>query len=239
MGFLFTLFYQPIANLLLLPLATLGVDSVVLGIIFAVLVTKIIVIQPSIKNTRMQIQMQSVAEDLKSVRKNIKDKKEQAEKTMEIYKSAGINPFSPLLLLLIQIPIFLSIFFVVKDIGDGMFSFDKTLYPFIQMAPEINLSFLSFNLAEGGNVLLALLVGGTQALLMYYVQKHITDKSKQVQKMLFTVALPAVAAAASLFFPSVIGMFWLINNLLSILQEILVINRVRREQVSKLEVEHP
>ena len=239
MGFFFSVFYQPVANLLLYPLVVLETGSVVFGIVCAVFLIKLVLLNISIKNTRMQIRLQSITEDLKSVRENIKDRREQAEETMKIYKEAGINPFSPLLLLLIQIPVFLSMFFVVNDIGKGTFAYQDTLYSFVGRLPEIDLNFLIFNLSESGNLSIALLVGLTQAFLMHHIQRHITDPSKQTQKIFFSVIFPIIAAVASFFFSTIVGMYWLINNLFSILQEIIVTDRIRKEESEELEAEHP
>ena len=239
MEILFTFFYQPTANLLLFPLTAFETGSIVFGIIVSMLIIKLALLRLSVKNTRVQIQMQTIAEELKKIRETIKDKKDQAEKTMEIYRGAGINPFTPLLLILIQIPIFISIFFVVKDIGEGTLNYSETLYSFVQSPPPIETFLFTLNLAEAGNLIIALLVGVTQAVLMWYIQKHITDQSKKMQKMLFLIVFPIVAAVASFFFVAAVGVYWFVNNLFSILQEILVINHIRTEEMRKLEPEHP
>ena len=230
MGLLFTIFYQPIANILIYPLSIFGTASIVLGIVVTVVLTKVLLLKPTIKNTKVQMQMQTITEELKNIRENIKDRKEQAEKTMEVYKKAGINPFTPLLLLITQVPIFLAIFFVIKDMGNGVFSYTETLYSFVPNPPSVDFTFLSVNLADSGSILIALGVGITQILLMQYMQAHITDKSKNMQKMFFVIVLPIITAVASFFLVAAVGMYWFINNLFSILQEILIINRIRKRE---------
>ena len=230
MGFFFTIFYQPIANILFGLMQIIDVTSLALGILLLILLTKILLLPIAIKNTRFQVRVKTITEDLKKIRENTKDRKIQAEKTLDLYKKAGVNPFTPLLFLIIQIPIFISIFFVLRDVGNGTFSTIETLYTIVAQ-PVIDFHFLLFNLMDQGIFILALLVGITQTILMYFSQKNITNATvSKTQQIVFIVVFPVLAAGVSFFFVAAVGIYWLFNNLISILQEIVVLHVVRLKE---------
>ena len=230
MGFWFTIVYQPISNIAFFAMDVFNTQNFVVGLIILIVVVKIILLPFSIKTARTQIKISSVSKELETLKKKNIDKKELAEKTMEVYRREGINPFSPFFLLLIQIPIFLGIFFFVRDIGDGVFSTTETLYSFITFDGAINLNFLTFNLSDNGNILLALLLLITQYYVIVFSQQGSKTEAgaKKLQHILKTV-IPIMLSVFSLFFVSIIGFYWFMHNLLSILQELLFLKRIRKE----------
>ena len=236
MGFFFTTFYQPLANLLFFPMDVFNTTSLVFGILALTIITKIILLPLSIKNTNIQIKMGAISKDLAKIKERVKDKQEQTKQILEMYKKAKVNPFVPFLLLLIQIPIFINIFFLVKDIGEEMFSYTDTLYRGVSQIP-LNFEFLFFDLTVRGGITIALLVGLTQFVLMHYSQKNITSINSPIQKMLFVVVLPIFAGGVSLFLITSVGVYWFFNNILSLLQEILILQNLRNKKA--LKAKHP
>ena len=106
MGILFTIFYQPIANLLFVLMDLASTGSIVIGILLLVIVVKTLLLPTSIKNSKIQQKLSEISDELKDIKENVKDKKEQMEKTLAVYKQVGVNPFSPILFLLIQTSFF-------------------------------------------------------------------------------------------------------------------------------------
>ena len=222
MSFLFTIFYQPTANAMFILMNIANTGSVVFGILMLVIVTKALLLPTSFKNSKIQEKMGEVSEDLQNIKKTIKDKKEQAEKTLEIYKKAGINPFSPILYLLIQIPFFISIFFVTRDVGSGLFKYEEVLYDFVTKPEFIDLTFLSLNTSENGGIFIATLIVVSQIILMRQTKKKGGEVSKNTK--ILTTVMPIVIGVLSLSIVATVGIYWLFNNLISILQEILIKN---------------
>ena len=230
MEFLFTVFYQPTANMLFGLMDILQTQNLALGILVLVIAVKMALLPLAVKNTRSQVKLKPILEKIKEVQKNTEDKKEQTEKILALYKENGVNPFGQLFLLLIQIPIFITIFFVVKDVGEMEFSPDA-LYGFIHHTATDTI-FLLIDLTDSGTLSLVALVGISQFILMYYSQKNmIATTVSRAQKILFVAVFPILAAGASLFFVNAVAVYWFFNNILSIIQEILILNTVRvREQ---------
>ena len=236
MEFLFTFFYQPTANVLFFFLDLFNTHSLVFGILSLTVFFKILLIHSSVKTTRTQVKLNTIADDLKKIREDIKDKKEQAEKTIELYKKIGINPLTPLASILIQAPVLMSIFFVVQDIGKNTFQFQETIYSFINNPGTVDLQFLFLNLGEKGGIYIAIIAIITQIILMIQSQKgNTTEAAKKLQKLLI-IFLPILIGTFSFFIIGAVGIFWIANNLFSILQEICILQKIRMEGS---ETQHP
>ena len=227
MGIFFETLYRPLANLLVWLMEGVGTSEIILGILLLVLVIKLLLLPVAIKNKRAQIKMRPLAEKMKKIKEEVKDKQKQTEMVIKLYREEKINPFTPLLFLIIQIPIFLGIFFVLKDVGEGKEVFSEALYG-ATTAPAFDFLFLFFDLSLQGGILLALLIGGSQFVLMHEAQKNMSTTMSKGQKLFFVVAFPFLVAGASFFFAGTVGVYWFLNNCISILQEILILHRVEK-----------
>ena len=228
MSFFFEVFYRPIANLFVWLMEVVGTNDIVLGILLLVIVAKVVLLPVAIKNKKAQIQMKPVAEKIKKIKETAKDKKTQTEMVLKMYQEEKINPFTPLFLLLLQIPVFLTIFFVLKDLGEKSDTFLTSLYSEGYLISGFDFFFLSFDLSLEGGILIAILVGVSQFILMYEVQKNITTTIAKGQKAFFTIVLPVLVGVFSFFFIGTVGVYWLLNNCISILQEIIILNKIKK-----------
>lgn len=224
MSILFTIFYQPVANLLFMLMHAVGTNNVIVGILLLVVVVKLLLLPVAIRNSQIQQKLSEISDDLKDIKEQTDDKKEQMEKTLAVYKKAGVNPFSPLLFLLVQIPFFITIFFVTKDLGDGVFQHSDVLYGFVAQPAFtdfiINVGSFSLNTAESGVLVIAVLIGISQIVLMQQSQKKGVGDQKAAKALIYI--LPLLIAFLSLGIVATIGIYWLFNNLVSILQEIFI-----------------
>ena len=240
MGFLFTVFYQPTANALFFLMDMTSVSNIAVGILIFVIVVKILLLKTTIQNTKVQVKLNAIADDLKKVRENVKDKQEQMEKTLELYKKAEVNPFTPILSLLIQIPIFVSIFFVIKGVGENTIPYETVFYDFVTKPEILDFQFLSINITDQGGILIALLVGVSQIFTMYYSQKTMPQKAvKKIQKRLFLLGIPLLVMVFSYVMVVAVGVYWFFNNIITILQEILVMQKIRKQAQESGDAENP
>ena len=224
MNILFTVFYQPIANLLFILMDVVHTNSIVIGILLLVIVVKMLLLPTSVKNSKIQRKLSEISGDLKDIKENVEDKKEQMEKTLAVYKKAGVNPFSPVLFLLIQIPFFITIFFITKDLGGEVFQYADVLYDFVAQPAFVDfvIGFGSFSVdtTESGVLIVAVLIGISQVVLMRQSQKRSVGDQKTAKMLMYI--LPVFIAFLSLGIVATIGIYWLFNNLISILQEIFI-----------------
>src|ERR1700712_1818556 len=93
----------------------------VLSIVGLVLVVRAALIPIFVRQIKSQRKMMEVAPQLKKIQDKYKGKKDQFSReamqreTMELYKKAGTNPLASCLPLLIQMPIFFSLFSVLNE----------------------------------------------------------------------------------------------------------------------------
>ena len=93
----------------------------VLSIVGLVLVIRAALIPIFVKQIKSQRRMMEVAPQLKKIQDKYKGKRDQlsreamSRETMELYKRTGTNPLASCLPLLIQMPIFFSLFSVLND----------------------------------------------------------------------------------------------------------------------------
>lgn len=146
MGFFFTIFYQPLYNLLvglydISPVASIGIP-----IILVTVLVKGLLFPLSFKSLKSQRDMQEIQPKIKDIREKYKDDKEKmSQELMAVYKEHKVNPFASCLPLFIQLPIFLALFRVLRD-GLGQVNPDF-LYHFVSNPGPINTMFLGIDLA--------------------------------------------------------------------------------------------
>ena len=212
------------------------------AIIFTVLIK--LILSPLAKSAMVsQIKIKKIQGDLKDLQVQYKDQREiLATKMMALYKKNDINPLSPILVLLIQIPIILSLFFIFKSglpqIEGGI------LYSFISNPGTVEMVTFGIDLAAK-SFPLALLTGATQYLYTKRTFAHqvpiansgVDDKKKdgklefgaEFQKMIafqFTYIMPIVIIFIAYSFASVLALYWTTSNIFAYLQDIYIRRKI-------------
>lgn len=112
-----TLIVQPIFNLLaviygLLPGSDFGISVIVFTVIVRLLMWPLV--KKQLHQTKL---MRALQPELKKIKAKTKGNKQlEAQLMMELYRERGVKPFSSIGLLLIQLPIFIALFSVIKII---------------------------------------------------------------------------------------------------------------------------
>jgi len=151
--------------------------------------------------------VQKIQPRLKELQKTYKDKpKELQEKTMELYKSEGVNPLGGCLPMLLQIPFFFALFFAVKGMvftGPG-----ATFLWITNMAKP-----------DPTYILVALI-----ALATYWAQKT-TPQAADNPMQAMNVLMPAIIAVFSAPFPAGLQLYWFVQTILSAAQQAYIIGK--------------
>ncbi|PIX62145.1 hypothetical protein CO057_01185 [Candidatus Uhrbacteria bacterium CG_4_9_14_0_2_um_filter_41_50] len=141
MNIFFTVLYQPIYNLLVLFYDILPFNDIGLAIILLTLIIKGILFPFTFKTLKSQRDMQAIQPKIAQIREEYKnDKEKMATELMSVYKNNNVNPLASCLPLLIQLPIFIALFRVLRD-GLGTVNAD-ILYSFIPNPEIMNTMFL-------------------------------------------------------------------------------------------------
>src|SRR5271155_3614640 len=123
------IFYAPLYNILVWLIDVMPNHDVGLAVIGTTLVVSLLLFSISKQAIRTQLKMKEIEPELKKIKDQIKDKEQQTKATLELYKKYKINPFSGILIALIQIPILLGLYYVFYKGGLPSINI-KTLYPF-------------------------------------------------------------------------------------------------------------
>lgn len=230
--------YQPLLNILVFFYNTIAFQDLGLAIIFLTIFLKIILYPSSLSQIKSQKSLIELQPKLNEIKKNFShDKTRLAQETMTLYRQNKINPFSSCLPLLIQLPILIAVYQVFRT---GILSRDLHLYPFIYNPGQLNsLAFGLINFAEK-NFFLALLTG----LIQFFQTKMLStkkppaevkkEKGAKDESMMaimnkqMIVMMPILTVVIGMSLPSGLIFYWLINLILTILQQLLVFKKTKQ-----------
>ena len=231
-----TFFFDPIYNSLVFFIDVIGNGDVGLAIICTVILVKTVILPISLKAARTQLAMRELEPKLAKIKEDYKDKREiQATKTMELFKEAKVNPLSSILLLFIQIPIVIALYFAVSSGGGIKLPAINTalLYSFIPNPEFVNMIFLGFMDITAKSLPLALLAGITQFIhtkLSLPPQKE-KDKSAvpsfkddfaHSMQLQMRYVMPVLIFVVAYTISAAIALYFTISNLMAIGQEYVV-----------------
>ncbi|MGH3170996.1 MAG: membrane protein insertase YidC, partial [Trebonia sp.] len=90
-----------------------------LSIVILVMLMRLIMVPLFVKQMRSQRKMQAHMPQMREIQKRYKhDKQKQQEEMMKFYKENGINPLGGCLPLVAQLPVFWSLFYVLRSIAE-------------------------------------------------------------------------------------------------------------------------
>lgn len=239
MSYLFNLiFYRPTLNLLVYFYETIALRDFGIAIILVTVFIRLVLYPFFHRGAKQQMLMQRIQPEVKKIQEMHKrDREKQTKAIMELYKEHGVNPFSSMLLLIVQIPILLALYWVVEAVlKPGALS---GLYSFIQQPGTIHTLFLgSIDLASPSIllILLAAVAQYFQARLAIY--RHppgtvaLSPTEKMTQQMTFIGPIITIVIFYSL--PAAVGLYWLITSLFSVFQQIIVNRHFKKGETAAI-----
>ena len=175
------------------------------SIVALTVIVRILLVPVAIKQIHSMQGLQIHAPEMKAIQQRYKsDRQKQSEELMKFYKENKINPYASCLPIVFQIPIFISLFFVLKD-------FEKEIFPHYKGSSLDWLGLVNITepVKDGwGPVLIAVYVA-SQLLSTYLMSTAMQSKAQRYMVMILPVAfLPFI-----LRFPSGLMIYWLTTNL--------------------------
>lgn len=136
-----TFIVQPIFNLLMILSNVIPGRNLAIGIVIFTVIVRFLM-YPLLKGQLHQTKaMRKMQPELARIKKKYGDNKQLAGIAMlELYKKYNINPFKSILILIIQLPIFIALFQVIRMFVYGNIQeyFEKYTYGFIKGIPAIS-----------------------------------------------------------------------------------------------------
>jgi len=244
-----TLFLRPIYNTVLFFINMIPNHDIGLAIVLTTLLVKLILLPLNLSSQRSTYLMKEVQIEIDEIKiKHKGDNKKLTEETMALYKKKKINPFSSIFTLIIQIPVFFALYFVFRD---GVIFKQNLIYSFISFPP--NLKHLAFGFIDLTKHYWFL--GVLTGITMYIFSKRQADAFKNVKEnkeikadfktifaknmqMQMTYFLPLISGLSAAIFPAVIGVYWTVNNILNILQDVYIKRKLKIEKFVKEHNKH-
>ena len=227
---------------------TLGMDAAsgitwVLSIIFLTFVVRAALIPIFVRQIKSQRRMLEVAPQLKKIQDKYKGKKDQfsreamSRETMALYKETGTNPLSSCLPLLIQMPIFFSLYSVLHEAqinktGIGLLTNDlaRSFGDASLFGAPLHETFTN---ASGWEVRV---IAGFMIIVMtvsqfitqlQLVAKNMSPETKESpmyrQQRMMLYILPLIFIISGLSFPLGVMFYWLASNVWTMAQQFFVI----------------
>lgn len=224
----------------------------VLSIVGLTVVVRAALIPIFVRQIKNQRRMLEVAPQLKKIQDKYKGKKDQfsreamSRETMELYKKTGTNPLSSCLPLLLQMPIFFSLFQVLNGAQSGhagVGPLNETLAVQFGGASLFGVAPLhqSFQGAMNANppqvvvmiiaaVMVVLMTGSQFLTQLQIVSKNMSPETKASpqfkQQRILLYLLPFVFLFSGFAFPLGVMFYWLTSNIWTMGQQFLVIRNM-------------
>jgi YidC/Oxa1 family membrane protein insertase len=179
------------------------------AIVGLTVIVRLILVPLTVKQIHSMQNLQRHAPEMKEIQRKYKhDKQKLNEELMKFYKENRINPASSCLPLLAQFPIFISLFFLLKN-----FTTDTNYCGPPQCVPGDNLEWLGLiNILEparvGWGILLVVIYVGSQLASSYFMSVTADPR----QRVIF-LALPFLFLPIALNFKAGLVLYWATTNL--------------------------
>ena len=230
---------KPMTNSLLL-LYTLLWNNLGLAIIAFTVLVRGATFKLVVRQVRQTRKMQELGPRMRVINEKWKhDPKRKQQEVMAAYKEMGMNPIGCLGPMVIQMPIFIGLFwainFVVPFTPESLAGLAGKLYgwlPVLDTIVPVNRGFLGMDLAvqpmQSGNFLAFFLVA-LSGLTMYVQQKMVQSPSVDAQQMsqqrMMTLMFPIVFGFFSLIFPVGLVLYWVASNGIGIVMQYFITGR--------------
>ena len=208
LGF-FSFLAQPILSILKIFNELLG--NFGLAIIGFTLLIKSLFLPLAKVSFRSMKKLQELQPEIQALRERYTDPTELNRETMALYQKRGVNPLGGCLPMLVQIPVFFGLYSALLNASEMRHS-RFALWIHDLSAPE----YLHF-----GSIKIPLMILFLGASMFYQQRTTPNTIADPVQRKIFS-SMPLVFTAMFIFFPMPSGLvlYWLVNNLISIVQQL-------------------
>jgi YidC/Oxa1 family membrane protein insertase len=163
------------------------------------------------KSQKSMKKMQEIQPKLTELREKYKKDPQKLQKeTMEIYKKYKVNPVSGCLPMLLQIPVFFALYKVL------MIAIELRAAPFMLWITDLS--------AKDPYYILPIVMGITMV-----IQQKMTPTSLDPKQNKIMMLMPVIFTFMFLSFASGLVLYWLVNNVLSIIQQFYTNKKIARK----------
>jgi len=175
------------------------------SIVALTVMVRILLVPLAIRQIHSMQSLQMHAPEMKAIQQRYKsDRQKQSEELMKFYRENKINPYASCLPIVFQIPIFIALFYVLKD-------FEKEIFPQFQSSSLqwLNLVDITEPTKDGWGPVLLVVYVISQLTSTWLMSTQMQSTAQRVMIMV----LPVVFIPFILNFPSGLMIYWLTTNL--------------------------
>lgn len=190
--------------------AAIGVPSYAIAIILLTVLVKVVLYPLTRAQMRSMIALQQIQPEVRKIQEKYKDRQEQQQKIMELYREKKVNPMAGCLPMLIQLPILIALY--------------RALYTFKYAVPAHAGLFWIPSLSHTDPLyILPVLAGATT-----YIQSKLTmikpagaqgaPGADQTQKVML-IFMPLFITWISIKLPAGLALYWVTFNVMGSIQQ--------------------
>lgn len=185
------------------------------SIVLVTILIKIAFSPLSAKSYRSMAKMRLLQPKIAALKERFGDDRQQMGRaTMELYKSEKVNPLSGCLPMIVQIPVFIALYWMLME------SVELRQAPFIFWIHDLS--------QKDPYFVLPILMG-----ISMFVQQRLNPAPPDPTQAKIMMFMPVIFTVMFLSFPSGLVLYWLVNNLVSILQQWYIMRQVARKPKTK------
>lgn len=185
------------------------------AIIVLTLIVKIILMPIANKSYYSMAKMRAIAPRLQALKDDHgDDRMRMSQEMMKIYKEEQVNPMAGCLPVLLQMPIFLALYWVLVE------SVQLRHAPWILWIKDLS--------AMDPYFILPLLMGAAM-----FFQQHLNPQPTDPMQARVLKFMPIIFTVFMLFFPAGLVLYWTVNNVFSMVQQYVINKKVEAEQAKK------
>jgi len=178
------------------------------SIIFLTIIIKLVFYKLSETSYRSMANMRKLQPRMQALKERHGDDRQKMNQAlMELYKKEKINPLGGCLPILVQIPVFIALYWVLLE------AVELRQAPFMLWINDLS--------AKDPYYVLPILMGASM-----FIQQKLNPAPLDPVQAKVMMALPLVFTVFFLFFPSGLVLYWVVNNTLSIAQQYVITKRV-------------
>jgi YidC/Oxa1 family membrane protein insertase len=231
---------KPLLNLLILIASLTPGYNLGVAIILLTILIKLLLFLPTQHALEGQKKLQLLQPKLEEIRRKYKDDpKKMNEETMALWKREKVNPFQSCLPMLLQFPILIGLFFVIRD-GSVLEVSRHLLYtPYLDLPWQFGHGFLGLDLTKSSHFIfppILVILQFLQMKLSFAIAKRKksaakdgkkekdpeADQMQAMQQKMMTYMLPLMIGFFSFQVPDAVSLYWGISTLFAIGQQIIV-----------------
>lgn len=184
-----------------------------LAIVGLTFITRLAILPLSVKQIRSMREMAAIQPHLKEIQEKYKDDRERLQReSMRLFQEHGVNPFASCLPLLLQLPVFLALFYLLQsdEFEEEVREAGQESWLFIDNILE--------NATGGTLIILLALYLGTSVIAGLIM----TGRQATGQQRMLSMGLPILFTPIMISFPAGLLVYWISTNVWTMGQQAVV-----------------